>query len=397
MRPVPSYVRALAMGIPAYLIGVHLWTWVFMLPVFLGGRSDFRQLYTAGYMVRTGHRTELYDYEAQLRFQNRIVSQNHVPLPFIRPAFEALLFVPLSLVSYRQAYFAFLLFNCALLAVCYRLVVSRLKALSDVFWWLPGALFLAFLPIAAALMQGQDSIVLLVLLVLALNRLEESSLFAAGALIGMGLFKFQIVIPLVLILAIWRYWKVVIGFTSTSSVLCAASLWVAGFRCPGDYMESLRHLKYPLALTLMTNIHGLTAGVFGTIAKPIVITGITVLASIGLFAFVARRKPETEAEAFSLAIVLSALCSYYLLIHDMSVLTIPVFIALSQNVEHEGTGDKIGQWRFRLAALVLIAPLLISFSPEHFYLVALPVLGFGCLLCVSIAGSKGAQHCLKAT
>src|SRR5215471_8618436 len=61
----PYYVRALALGLPAYLIGVHLWTWVFTVPIFLGGRSDFRQLYAAGYMVRSGHAHELYDYEAQ--------------------------------------------------------------------------------------------------------------------------------------------------------------------------------------------------------------------------------------------------------------------------------------------------------------------------------------------
>src|SRR5216117_2737961 len=71
----PYYVKGLVLGLSAYLIGIHLWTWVLTVSVFLGGRSDFRQLYTAGYMVRTGHSHELYEYNAQRHFQNQLVSQ----------------------------------------------------------------------------------------------------------------------------------------------------------------------------------------------------------------------------------------------------------------------------------------------------------------------------------
>src|SRR5216683_7943005 len=102
----PYYVKACALGIPAYLIGVHLWTWVFTLSIFLGGRADFRQLYAAGYMVRTGHASQLYDYDAQKYFQDALVSPAPIALPFVRPAYQALAFAPLSRLTYRQAYFA---------------------------------------------------------------------------------------------------------------------------------------------------------------------------------------------------------------------------------------------------------------------------------------------------
>src|SRR5437870_7943570 len=116
----PYYVKGLVLGLSAYLIGIHLWTWVFTVSIFLGGRSDFRQLYTAGYMVRSGHAHELYDYESQRYFQNKVLSQADMALPFIRPAYEALLFVPFSFLSYRTAYFAFLGLNVILLAVSYQ-------------------------------------------------------------------------------------------------------------------------------------------------------------------------------------------------------------------------------------------------------------------------------------
>src|SRR5260370_10802523 len=112
---VPDYGRACALGIPAYLVGVHLWTWVFTVSVFLGGGADFRQLYAAGYMVRTGHANELYDYDAQKYFQDKLVSPAQIALPFVRPAYQALVFDPLSRLTYRKAYFAFLVINVVIL------------------------------------------------------------------------------------------------------------------------------------------------------------------------------------------------------------------------------------------------------------------------------------------
>src|SRR5262245_35186262 len=91
---IPYYVRALAMGIPAMMLGLQISMWVFLIPAILDGHSDFRQLYAAAYMVRTGHAGQLYDYESQKAFQDSLVSQAEIALPFVRPAYQALLFAP---------------------------------------------------------------------------------------------------------------------------------------------------------------------------------------------------------------------------------------------------------------------------------------------------------------
>ena len=119
-------------------------------------------------MVRSGNAHELYEYDAQLHFQNRLVSPGDIALPFNHLAYEALLFVPFSLLSYRAAYFALLGFNLTGLAITFKLLRPGMKNLAAIYRWLPPAMFLAFLPIAAALLQGQDSILLLTLLAAAL-------------------------------------------------------------------------------------------------------------------------------------------------------------------------------------------------------------------------------------
>jgi len=65
--------------------------------------------------------------------------------PFDHPAFEALLFAPFSLLNYRAAYLAFLAFNVGLLGVTFWLLQPWMKNLRQIYWWLPGVLFLAFL------------------------------------------------------------------------------------------------------------------------------------------------------------------------------------------------------------------------------------------------------------
>src|SRR5713226_405843 len=93
-RQTSHWVKPLAMGLPAVMLGLQISGWIFFLPGAIQGHSDFRHLYTAGYMVRTGHRGELYDYGVEQRFQDDLVSREAVALPFNHLAYESLIFIP---------------------------------------------------------------------------------------------------------------------------------------------------------------------------------------------------------------------------------------------------------------------------------------------------------------
>src|SRR5689334_21586360 len=92
----PYYVRALALGVPAILLTLHISGWLFFVPAISHGHFDFRHLYTAGYMVRTGHARELYQYDVEKQFEDSLLSHEEIALSFIHLAYEALLFVPFS-------------------------------------------------------------------------------------------------------------------------------------------------------------------------------------------------------------------------------------------------------------------------------------------------------------
>jgi hypothetical protein len=385
----PYYVRGLALGILTFLVAIHMWTWIFMLPTFLGGRADFRQLYTAGYMVRTGHARELYDYNSQLHFQNQLVSRGDIPLPFIRPAYQALLFVPFSRLGYRAAYFAFLAFNLILLGISFRLLRPGMRNLAKIYSWLPAAMFLGYLPIAAALMQGQDSVLLLTLLVWGAVLLGRGREMAAGVLVGLGLFKFQIVLPIALLFLLWRRWRFSAGFAFSAIGTGAISLWLVGIVAAKIYLRSLLAmgaglaaradlLRYPIPVEAMANLRGLIFGLAGNHLSHFWIQAVTSLASAIVLGLVAawRFKERGGGSALAVAITASAVVSYYLLIHDLSILLIPIVVTLDRFIGAEANGDKFGRLVARASALMFVAPICFSYMPDHFYLVALPLLAF---------------------
>src|SRR5207244_3658037 len=62
------------LGLSPILIGLQIIVVVVFIPLAMRGGADFRQLYTAGYMVRAGYSSRLYDYNVQKDLQNKLVS-----------------------------------------------------------------------------------------------------------------------------------------------------------------------------------------------------------------------------------------------------------------------------------------------------------------------------------
>src|SRR5215469_12257498 len=159
----PQSFRPFLFAALGYLFVVQVALCLMSVRPALEGHADFRAFYSAGYLVRTGHARQLYDYEVGKRVQNVLVSPSDVALVSDHPAYEALLFVPFSVPSYHVGYFLFAGFNVALLVVSAFLMRPYLSGLASVWPVLPLALFLLFFPAGIALMQGQDSILLLAL------------------------------------------------------------------------------------------------------------------------------------------------------------------------------------------------------------------------------------------
>ena len=95
MKPIPYYVLAVAMAVPAALVGVQIPSWLSLRSETLALQSDLRVFYTPGYMLRTGQRRDIYNFAAIRRNQDEKIASDNAAVPFLHPAFArrfALLF-----------------------------------------------------------------------------------------------------------------------------------------------------------------------------------------------------------------------------------------------------------------------------------------------------------------
>jgi hypothetical protein len=309
-----------------------------LLPSGLAERMDFRQLYAAGYQLRTDP-VNLYDYEHQKAVQDAQVSKVEGLLPFIRPAYEALLFAPLSYLPYRTAYFSFLCINLLLLLICFFVCRSELSHPGTFAQPRPGLQIFVFYPVIVAILQGQDSILLLVGFCVAYRFLKCERMAMAGIALGLMMFKLQIAIPLAGFLLV-RYASAAFlsGLAAGTGIAGALSICVTGWSALSSFGSVL---KLTTAATLapnssavlavaplaMPNLKGLISGITLNRLPGTEIFAITIALSLAITLGIIRKllatRPALEV-SFSMALTAALLLSYYLHVQDLAVLLLPL-------------------------------------------------------------------------
>jgi hypothetical protein len=365
------------------------------------GYSDFIILYTAGKILQRGAPSQLYDLQLQYQIQREVapnVQIRHAALPFVRPAFEAWIFWPLAHLSYAAAFVLWNVLSCACLVAAVLLLrqeISELRSLSPLLM-IAGSL--SYFPVFLTLLQGQDSIVVLLIYVLSYRALRRNRQFVGGMTLGLGMFKFPLVIPFLIPFFSRRRFPVVLGFVLTSLLLAAISIWTVGWSAAAYYPRYLRGVNQ-LARGInrppdMPNLRGLLSTVLPTVSP---ITGVLLLSilSILLLAFVLRKWWLTPSESgaslalgIALNVVSTVLVSYHCHAFDWTVLLLPIAIVLGFVLSGEpipSQSQKLLVWT--LCAL-LFSPLylLIMFTANTPSLLAVVLIAFA--LAIGVAMSE---------
>jgi hypothetical protein len=215
----------------AGMLCLHLFLFINLRERIKQGYPDFTVYYTAATILRNGLGHQLYDAHVQYEVQKRsvgVIASRQVLLPYIHPPFEALIFLPLSYLPYPQAFALWDLLNVGALfgvGLLLRKSVGGARPDSGV-----GICFgsLAFFPVFICFLQGQDSVLLLLFCGLGFNALKKRADLLAGCWFALGMFKFQFVIPIVLLIGIWKWRRAAIGFVVVSTLLVLISVGLAG-------------------------------------------------------------------------------------------------------------------------------------------------------------------------
>lgn len=344
------------------MLGMHLFFLWNVRTRIARGDPDFTAFYAAATLVRSGHAVDIYNPSEQFSAQTRFTDDSDLrrgPLRYIHPPFEALLFVPFTFFPYRAAFILWDLANVGMLvAIAVSLRATLLPGSGIHIWDLLLGL-LAFFPIFANFFQGQDAILLLLVVALAFRAMKLRADFSAGCWMALGLFRFQLVIPLVLVLALWGRRRIALGFISVTAVLVLVSAVMVGW-------ENL--MRYPGYLWLWASVPGsgrtprsLLPSLLGLITGwPQLdhihwLVAIVLIVSAWLVIVVAGMKNRAQEPrffdfCFACAILASVLVGYNTSTYDLALLVLPLAVMLREGLT--------GLVRVRL--LLPIVPLLIS-------------------------------------
>lgn len=331
---------------------------------------DFRAFYAAGHLART-HLLHLYDLGFQKAVQDRFVSPIVGVKPFYHPSFEALLFIPFSLLPYGAAYLASIAVNCILLGFAY--VTGPRHTAFPLARHARAFTFFTFLPIFLTIIVGQDSILFLLLCCLAFQRLESHDEWGAGILIGLAIFRPQLAIPIGLLLGVRYGRRFFTSFAAVSALLAALS--VSLVRKTG--VVELTSLISTISLVhnqgtgvqeamsvypqRMPNLYGLIYICGARHLSAGTTFALNLLASAIVFACCAYvvRKAKTVSSSFGIAVVGASLLSYHFSSYDATILVLPILL-LSEGIHTY------------LVAVCYILPYLLFFwgIPDWFALLA---------------------------
>ena len=253
---------------------IALTNWKFPVHNEDGGR-DFAQFYVAGKMIRDGLGSRLYDRQVQQQVYD---SAQLGPLsrPYNHLPFEALLFLPLTSFGYRYAYLLWTVLSLFLLLLSVYLLDREVELTRAITYYLGirsdiGLVTLSgagLSPLMGCLIQGQDSVWLLLIYTLVFVFVRRGDQFAAGCVLALGLFKFQTVLPFAAILLLRRKWRILAGFSAVACVLTLSSIAISGVHALMDYQAQLSDPGYWEWMDwyrpfLMANVRGLVYVLFG--------------------------------------------------------------------------------------------------------------------------------------
>jgi Glycosyltransferase family 87 len=381
----PQSLKTFVLLLLAAMFAIHLVMAWNSRDLIRKGYPDFTIFYSAGKILREGLGSKLYDESTQYRIQQEFaagVSIRQGPLPYNHPPFEALLFLPFIYLPYFSAYLLWNAINLLILCSLPFLLRPHIPILRQVPVALVVFTSLAFFPVFIAFLQGQDILLLVLLFVLAYVCLNKRADFAAGCWLGLGLFRFHLVLPLVLILFLLKRRQVIFGFLCVALALIVVSILVMGWNAALNYPAYVWHVEQTMekrktAVPIgMPNLRGLIDALSERVLSKTARGSLVAMVSIALIIFAALRCRGRNFDlGFSLAVITTILVGYHAFVYDLSLLLLPIALLANYSLQQAGL-DRRSFALLAPIAVLFLTPLhmLLALNSDRYSLMALPLI-----------------------
>ncbi len=360
-------VRPFLLAALAYLLILQTALFLRGLPKTLAGDGDFPAFYRAAVIMKSRQCPKLYDPATQERVERELFpvsAQQRAPQYFYHPPYEVLLFLPLAFLSYRAAFWWWTVIGIVLITLSAHALRARLECLRAAVGVPLAFVFASFFPVLLALLLGQDSLLLFLIVALAFRQYSLGRDTMCGLLLGLGLFKFQLVLPLAAI-GFSRRGKLYASLGVTALALVGLSWFLIGSEGLRAYWRLLWH-HAPEEVWRMPNLRGF---IETSASRPLV--GLTTVLSAFVLFWSSMRMRSSGEMGFGLTVVAAELVSYHLHVYDLTLLLLPMCLLLERAIASQGRRT----WPLLLCGLFFATPLYLLLSRYRLtYLFCLPML-----------------------
>jgi len=298
----------------------------------IGG--DLLAFRTAAMIVRDGAGDRLYDFSLQRQYQQAAVAPE--PLrgvnPFTSPPFVALAYLPFAPLPHGVAFALWTAVAIGCIPLAFRLV-RPLAPLTASHSRDLALLTLSFTPVLEGLAAGSNSIVALPIFAAVLSAFAAGRDTTAGMLLGAQLFRPQLLMAPLVLLAWKRRWRALTGFAMVGTVLCLLSVVFVGPQSLLAWVAVVRSLSRimfepGMPTALFSSVHaifllplgpghfevGLMMGTAAAIAL--------LCALLWFWAGPWPGDPPGFRLRLALLVVVAPLVSQYLQLHDLTILAL---------------------------------------------------------------------------
>lgn len=320
---------------------------------------DFSAHVTGGRIAHDGDIAHLYDVNRQIEVQRRLLGGGHRELLdlFVSPPFVAYLWLPFAALPYLASALLWAIISASLLVLSLWLLRPLVPRLAGHGF---GTLLLVALSTQAVielLADGQDSAISLLLMVVGLRLLLTRRDLAAGAILGLGVFKPQLFLAMPLLFLLQRRWRALGSWLAISSALSVLSIALVGFNGVRAYLRLLTSDVYmkgiaePLAWK-MESLAGFSRSVLpeSVAAVALPIAGLAFLPFLAMFLRVASKPAEDRRDfvlLYGLTLLLTAAGDPHFFVYDCVILLIPAVVLLEELPDNPAV-------RLSLAAIYLL-------------------------------------------
>jgi hypothetical protein len=314
------------------VFSVALWVANMVLgdpPLTASGSSvlpDFLAYWTGGNLVANGHAASLYDPAVQAELQRSTVSGLRDSLSwFVAPPFAAVLYVPFGAMPYVLAACIFTALSFVALYVVGRVLEPTVRRDAD----MPVGLFMVAVAaspaVFAAVGAGQNSPLLLLLWVLALQQLRAGRDAAAGALFAVTIFKPHLVLLIPIWFVVRRKWRALGSFGLGGAALFAVPLMFLPSNAFDAWRTALtsdifgQHVQVGQTWQ-MESVSALLTDVTGW---PRVDVVVLAAGAVGLAWWLAKLRPDPLRD-LSVVAAVTVCCAPHVMLYDAVLLIIPI-------------------------------------------------------------------------